>query len=36
MINSGFLDGMDIYTAINKITDYMEKKQYGKKLLLII
>lgn len=32
MINSGFLDGMDIHDATKKIMDYMEEKGYGKKI----
>ena len=31
MINSGFLDGMDIRAATKKIMDYMEEKEYGKR-----
>ena len=31
MINSGFLDGMNIHEATKKIMDYMVKKGYGKK-----
>tara|TARA_Y100000310_G_scaffold345791_1_gene469996 strand:+ start:3502 stop:6162 length:2661 start_codon:yes stop_codon:yes gene_type:complete len=31
MINSGFLNGMDIHKATKKIMDYMEKKGYGKR-----
>jgi leucyl-tRNA synthetase len=31
MINSDFLDGMDIHTATEKIMDYMEEKGYGKR-----
>jgi len=30
MINSGFLDGMNIHDATKKIMDYMEKEGYGK------
>lgn len=29
MIHSGFLDGMEIHTATQKIMDYMEEKGYG-------
>lgn len=29
MVNSGFLDGMDIRAATGKIMDYMEEKGYG-------
>ncbi|MBU1130156.1 class I tRNA ligase family protein, partial [Patescibacteria group bacterium] len=32
MINSGFLDGMDIHEATKKIMDYLEKKDWGKKI----
>ncbi|PIR44190.1 leucine--tRNA ligase [Candidatus Wolfebacteria bacterium CG10_big_fil_rev_8_21_14_0_10_31_9] len=31
MINSGFLDGLDIHLAIEKIKDYIEKNGWGKK-----
>ena len=31
MINSGFLDGLDIHEATKKIMDYMVEKSYGKK-----
>jgi leucyl-tRNA synthetase len=31
MINSGFLDGLDIHKATKKIMDYMEEKNYGKR-----
>ncbi|KKR06418.1 MAG: Leucyl-tRNA ligase LeuS [candidate division WS6 bacterium GW2011_GWF2_39_15] len=31
MINSGFLDGMDIRSATKRIMDYMEEKGWGKK-----
>jgi leucyl-tRNA synthetase len=31
MINSGFLDGLNIHEATEKIMDYMEKKRYGKR-----
>jgi leucyl-tRNA synthetase len=33
MINSGFLDGMEIHEATEKIMDYMEKKGYGKRVV---
>jgi len=33
MINSGFLDGMDIHAATQKIMDYLEKKKWGKRTL---
>ena len=32
MINSDFLDGMDIHEATSKIMDYMEKKGWGKRV----
>lgn len=32
MINSGFLDGMDIHSATEKIMDYMEEKKWGKRI----
>lgn len=32
MINSGFLDGMDIHTATKKMMDYMVEKGYGTKV----
>ena len=32
MVNSGFLDGMDIHVATEKIMDYMEEKGYGKRV----
>lgn len=32
MINSGFLDGIDIHEATQKIMDYMEEKGYGKRI----
>jgi leucyl-tRNA synthetase len=32
MINSGFLNGMDIHKATQKIMDYMEEKGYGKRM----
>src|SRR6185437_12094296 len=31
MINSGFLDGLDIHKATAKIMDHIEKEGYGKK-----
>ncbi|MCK9368916.1 leucine--tRNA ligase [Candidatus Dojkabacteria bacterium] len=31
MINSGFLDGMDIHKATKKVMDYLEEKGWGKK-----
>ncbi len=31
MVNSGFLDGMSIHDATEKIMDYMEEKKYGKR-----
>jgi leucyl-tRNA synthetase len=31
MINSGFLDGMDIHNATEKMMDYIESKKYGKR-----
>jgi len=30
MINSGFLDGMDIHKATEKMMDHIESKGYGK------
>ena len=33
MINSDFLNGMDIHEATKKIMDYMEEKGYGKKTI---
>lgn len=33
MINSGFLDGLDIHAATKKIMDYMEKKGAGKRVV---
>ncbi|MBR9698869.1 leucine--tRNA ligase [Candidatus Woesearchaeota archaeon] len=33
MINSGFLDGMDIRAATKKIMDHMEEKGYGKRTI---
>lgn len=32
MINSGFLDGLDIHKAVHKIMDYLEEKGWGKKI----
>ncbi len=32
MINSGFLDGMDIHKATEKIMDYIEKQGWGKRI----
>lgn len=32
MVNSGFLNGMDIHEATHKIMDYMEEKGYGKRV----
>ena len=31
MVNSGFLDGMDIHEATKKIMDYLEEKGWGKR-----
>ena len=31
MMNSGFLDGLDIHEATNKIMDYLEEKGWGKR-----
>lgn len=31
MVNSGFLDGMDIHEATSKIMDYIEEKGWGKR-----
>lgn len=31
MMNSGFLDGMDIHAATTKVMDYIEEKGWGKK-----
>lgn len=31
MVNSGFLDGLDIHEATTKIMDYLEKKGWGKR-----
>jgi len=33
MINSGFLDGMDIHKATEKMMDYMEEKDQGKRVV---
>lgn len=33
MINSGFLDGMDIHTATIKMMDYLEEKGWGKRVV---
>ena len=33
MINSGFLDGLDIHEATSKIMDYIEEKGWGKKTI---
>ena len=33
MINSEFLDGMDIHKAIGKMMDYMEEKKQGKRVV---
>ena len=32
MVNSDFLDGLDIHEATQKIMDYMEEKGYGKRM----
>ncbi len=32
MMNSGFLDGMDIHKATKKMMDYLEKKGWGKRV----
>jgi len=32
MVNSEFLDGMDIHTATTKIMDYLEEKKWGKRI----
>lgn len=32
MVNSEFLDGMDIHEATEKIMDYMEEKKYGERV----
>ena len=34
MINSGFLDGMEIHKATKKIMDYMEEKGNGKRVVI--
>ncbi len=33
MINSDFLDGMDIHKATQKIMDYIEEKKFGKRIV---
>ncbi len=33
MINSGFLDGMDIHAATEKMMDHIEKEGYGKRVV---
>lgn len=33
MVNSGFLNGMDIHKATEKIMDFMEEKGYGKRVV---
>ncbi len=33
MINSGFLNGLDIHKAIEKIMDYIEKEGYGRRVV---
>ena len=33
MVNSGFLDGLNIHDATHKITDFLEEKGYGKKVV---
>ncbi|MDP2860648.1 MAG: class I tRNA ligase family protein, partial [bacterium] len=33
MINSEFLDGLDIHAATKKIMDYLEKKEWGKRTI---
>jgi leucyl-tRNA synthetase len=33
MVNSGFLDGMDIHAATEKMMDYMEEHGYGKRVV---
>lgn len=33
MTNSGFLDGLEIQTATEKIMDYLEEKKYGKRVV---
>ncbi len=32
MVNSSFLDGMDIHAATTKIMDYLEEKKWGKRM----
>ncbi len=32
MVNSGFLDGLDIHTATHKMMDYLEEKGWGKRI----
>ena len=32
MVNSGFLDGLDIHEATEKIMDYIEEKSYGERI----
>ncbi|MBI4039194.1 leucine--tRNA ligase [Candidatus Daviesbacteria bacterium] len=34
MVNSSFLDGLDIHQATKKIMDYLEKKGWGKKITI--
>ncbi|MBI4994821.1 leucine--tRNA ligase [Candidatus Peregrinibacteria bacterium] len=34
MINSGFLDGLDIHKATSKIMDYIEEKGWGKRIII--
>ncbi|MFZ6034564.1 MAG: leucine--tRNA ligase [Patescibacteria group bacterium] len=33
MVNSEFLDGMNIHDATKKVMDYMEEKKYGKRIV---
>ncbi len=33
MINSGFLDGLDIHKATKKVMDYLEEKKWGRRTL---
>lgn len=33
MINSGFLDGLDIHKATKKVMDYLEEKKWGKRTI---
>ena len=33
MVNSGFLNGMDIHTATKKVMEYLEKKGWGKRVV---